>query len=225
MNDYGYKPRTLIGLVQEEGYFPEDTDVYSAKEPNWGNSNYGKAEKFDTLFWDTPLVSFFDTRLFYVFRNAENWSRCRWEPNDESIPEFWRKSKVTDGTQICYTTEALHYAQGAYFIAVVASQFGNGLLCKTRTLSFSQHQITNQMANISYLFEFALAVFLSYITALQIGLGTRAVASPHFAVPCFTYFAIEFLYDEVRKIYVRRGIKKVGNQIKYEGWVARNTLW
>jgi hypothetical protein len=139
MNDYGYKPHSLIMLVQEEGYFPKDSDVYSAHEPNFGNSNYGIAEKLDTLFWDSPLVSYFDTRLFYVFRDASSWSHCRWAPDDDSLPRFWRFSKVTDGTQICYTTEALHYAQGAYFIAIVASQLGNGLLCKTRTLSISQH--------------------------------------------------------------------------------------
>jgi hypothetical protein len=81
------------------------------------------------------------------------------------------------------------------------------------------------MGNFALFFETALAIFISYITALEIGLGSRAVACPHFAIPCFTYFTIEILYDEVRKIYVRKGIKRVGDKIKYEGWLARNTLW
>ena len=81
------------------------------------------------------------------------------------------------------------------------------------------------MGNFALFFETALIIFLSYITGLEIGLGTRAVACPHFAIPCFTYFTIEIMYDEVRKIYVRKGIKREGNLIKYEGWLARNTLW
>jgi sodium/potassium-transporting ATPase subunit alpha len=139
MNDYGIKPHAVIGLIQEPGYYPKNEDVYHAHEPNFGNTNYGYADKYDMLFWDSPLVTYMDIRLFYTFRNASMWSKCRWDPQDDSIPHFWRFSKVTDGTQICYTTEALHYAQGAYFISVVASQWGNNLLCKTRTLSLSQH--------------------------------------------------------------------------------------
>ena len=81
------------------------------------------------------------------------------------------------------------------------------------------------MANFGMLFETVLVIFFSYIKGLEIGLGTRAVACPHFAVPCFTYFCILILYDEVRKIYVRKGTTKVGETIKYDGWLARNTLW
>ena len=83
----------------------------------------------------------------------------------------------------------------------------------------------NQMSNFGLFFETALVIFLSYITGLQIALGTRAIASPHFAIPAFTYFVVELMYDEVRKIYVRKGIKRVGDKIVYEGWLARNSIW
>ena len=139
MNDYGFKPHTLIFIITEPGYYPKETDVYDAHEPNFGNTNFGVEEKRDQLYWDSPLASYMDVRLFYVFKNATMWSKCRWDPHDESIPRFWRLSKVTEGNQICYTTEALHYAQGAYLICVVTSQWGNNIFCKTRTLSLSQH--------------------------------------------------------------------------------------
>ena len=41
MNDYGIKPRTLLWLSLENGYYPKDTDVYNPDLPNFGNSNYG----------------------------------------------------------------------------------------------------------------------------------------------------------------------------------------
>jgi hypothetical protein len=58
-------------LALEDGYFPNDTDVYNPHLPNFGNTNYGKSDKFDTLFWDGSKDSFVDIRLFYVFRDKD----------------------------------------------------------------------------------------------------------------------------------------------------------
>ena len=111
-------------------------------------------------------------------------------------------------------------------ISVVASQWINLIICKTRTLSISQQQLGNTQANIALFFETALIILISYIPALELGLGTRGVACPHFAVPCFSFYAILFFYDEVRKIYLRKGIdKSEAGKIKYVGWIARNTYW
>ena len=41
MNDYGFKPTTLIGLLTEEGYFPHPDDVYDPTVEGYGNRNYG----------------------------------------------------------------------------------------------------------------------------------------------------------------------------------------
>lgn len=103
VNDYGIKPISLMFLALEEGYWPRATDVYDPELPNFGNSFYGRGKS--TIFWDGTLDSYVDVRLFYVFRDRDNWSQCRWDPNDSSIPRFWRISDVTN-TQICYTTEA-----------------------------------------------------------------------------------------------------------------------
>lgn len=81
------------------------------------------------------------------------------------------------------------------------------------------------MANYGMLFETVLVIILSYVKGLEIALGGRAIACAHFAIPCFTYFTLEIMYDECRKIYVRRGIDVVDGQTKIKGWVARNTLY
>jgi len=137
MNDYGFKPHTLIFLNQEYGYYPQDTDVYSPNEPNYGNSNWGDDDFHTTLSWGENYETSMDTRLFYTLRDSMNFSKCRWDANDNSVPHFWRFSRFT-GKQICYTTDAIFNAQIAYFIGVVVAQWSNVLNCKTRILSLSQ---------------------------------------------------------------------------------------
>lgn len=94
MNDYGIKPVSMLFLALEPGYFPKESDVYNPDLPNFGNSNYGSDRT--TIFWDGSTDSYHDIRLFYVFRDRYSWSKCRWDPNDEDIPRFWRISDVTD---------------------------------------------------------------------------------------------------------------------------------
>ena len=96
LNDYGLKMSAVIFIIMEPGYYPKDEDVYDANEPNFGNSNYGIPDKRDTLYWDTSSAAYMDVRLFYVYRNAGKWAKCRWAPDDEDIPKFWRHSKVRD---------------------------------------------------------------------------------------------------------------------------------
>jgi hypothetical protein len=82
------------------------------------------------------------------------------------------------------------------------------------------------MGNFALLFETGLILLISYVQPLEVGLGTRAVACPHFAVPCMSYFCLCFLYDEVRKIFLRKGIdRSIPGKVRYPGWIARNTFW
>lgn len=46
MNDYGFRPGTLIGLGTEFGYYPKPTDVYNPNLPNNGNTNYGDKDYY-----------------------------------------------------------------------------------------------------------------------------------------------------------------------------------
>jgi hypothetical protein len=84
----------------------------------------------------------------------------------------------------------------------------------------------NTQSNIALLFETGLIILISYVEPFEVGLGTRAVACTHFAVPSMSFFGIFFFYDEVRKIYLRKGIdRSEKGTIKYNGWIARNTYW
>jgi sodium/potassium-transporting ATPase subunit alpha len=136
MNDYGFKPLTLFFLNNQEGYFPNSNDIYDPNLPNFGNTNYGNPDSKGFITWGMTYESSMDARLFYTTLNRNDWSKCRWDPQDESIPRFWRYSRQTE-TQICYTSESLLYAQSSYFIAIIITQAANVIACKTRAASLS----------------------------------------------------------------------------------------
>lgn len=224
MNDYGIPWWTTMFLANDVGYEPKPTDVYQPFEPNYGNTNYGDPDYYRTVNWANMVEMGMDLRLFYVFRQRIDWSQCRWAPDDEDIPRFWRISPLSD-EQICYTTEALVYAQSSYFCAAIIVQIANVIISKTRIVSLAQQQWVNQMLTFGIFVEVAIGVITSYVYWIGIGIGTRPVAQPHFMVPAFTYFFLILLYDEVRKVFLRRGIHKEKGKVKIKGWIARNTFY
>ena len=125
MNDYGFTPMSLFGLTGIKSYRPLDTDVYSPLEPYKGNSCADRLNVAsgcedhleETLDFFTTSMSAIDVRLFFWERPADDWSRCRWGPNDRA-PEFWKVSHFSE-SQICYTTEALYYAQCGYLVSML----------------------------------------------------------------------------------------------------------
>lgn len=172
--------------------------------------------------------NYMDMRLFYSSYLRTDWSACRWDPSDASVPRFYRVSPLT-GVQICYTPDALMYAQSAFFIAAVLTQIANNLVCRTRFLGLGEQGIGNAYANFSFLFEICLGIFLIYIPPIEYAINTRAIAIAHFMIPGVTFAVFIFLYDETRKVFVRRGIERTvspeGTMIKYRGWIARNTYY
>jgi sodium/potassium-transporting ATPase subunit alpha len=251
LNDYGMAPSTTFFLALERGILPKNSDMYNPNLDNNGNTNWkytpqgGSQVVYNTnpqgtpgepgyddkargiaLDWNGFKHKQVDWRLFYVNRPASSWTSCRWDPNSTDIPAFFRISSVT-GIQICYTTEALRYAQGGYLVSIVVVQWSDLLICKTRNLSISQQGMVNGNMIFGLFFETALTAFLSYIPFLNLVLGTRAVALPHFGVPSFSFFVVILSYDELRKIYVRDGMKRErgSNRVKLDGWVVRNTYY
>jgi hypothetical protein len=219
MNDYGIKPATLFGLSIEKGVKPNSNDVYNPLMPQKGNTNYGASEEAFDYITDTD--NDIDLRLFYFKHDVNDWSDCRWRVSS-SAPRWWRHNLVED-VEICYSSEALRYAQCAYLVSIVTCQVAELLICKSRNLSMSQQGMRNNFANFGLIFEVVLISALCYIPWLNIALGTRMLASPHFAVPSFPFFAVIFFYDEGRKSLVRAGIDKETNKI--HGWVAQNTYY
>ena len=109
MNDYGIKVLTTLFLNQRSGYYPLATDVYNPDMPNFGNSNFGNPQSSGVISWGLTYQSGIDIRLFYNGLTRSSWGKCRWAPDDTSVPKFYRISPNTN-KQICYTPEALLYA-------------------------------------------------------------------------------------------------------------------
>jgi len=223
LHDYGIRPSTTFALALEDGYIPNPTDVYNPQALNYGNSNYMSDSHKTALNWNGNQHNGIDIRLFYTSRSPDSWSRCRW--NEGEGLDFYKNS-VVSGSQICYTTEALRFAQGGYLVSIVCVQWSDLMICKTRALSISQQGMVNMHANAGLVFETVLVGFLAYLPFLNEPLGTRQIAFPHFAVPSFSFFAVIMAYDELRKIYLRGGMTKSrrGRTVLH-GWVARNTYY
>merc|ERR1719469_1001016 len=234
MNDYGFSPSVLFGLAGEKSWRPLDTDIYDPSAPNKGNTGIGVTEdpsrpgetrEEEALDMLTPRMGGIDVRLFFHTIDADQWSQCRWTAND-GMPHFWKYSHVS-ANQICYTIEALYYAQCGYLVSIVCVQWADLLICKTRNLSISQQGMVNINMNCALFSETALVAFLCYFKWINEGLGTRMIAFPHFAIPSMSFFMITIFYDETRKVFLRSGmvVSKSTGRIKFEGWVVRNTYY
>lgn len=78
-------------------------------------------EATTALSWDYTRNGKIDMRLFYAYkgeetdsiRDADAWTKCRWDPSPDaegSHPDFYKYTHLTDNWPICYSIEALKYA-------------------------------------------------------------------------------------------------------------------
>jgi hypothetical protein len=83
----------------------------------------------------------------------------------------------------------------------------------------------NPMGNFGLFSEFTLVAILLYVRPFNIGLGTRQVPLPHFAVPSMSFYIAIFFYDEIRKLFLRRGMVHEGGRLRLKGWIVQNTYY
>ena len=210
MYDYGFPPSTLLFLaLDEDGNEPASGDKYNPQAENKGNSNYN--EGGEQLNWIGTEHNDIDLRVWFHDFDEDDWVDCKYD-HESDISDF----------KVCYSTEALKFAQTAYFVSIVIVQWADILICKTRKLSLRQQGMKNLMLDFGLFSETALAVLLCYVPPLNIGLGTRPLRLLHFGFPALPFFIIIFFYDEIRKFLIRRYNNKNNGQA---GWIERNTYW
>jgi hypothetical protein len=175
--------------------------------------------------WDRVNMSRVDVRLFYgEIRKPEDFTSCRWDPN-EDYPSIFKFSHISNNWPICYSSEALKYAQSGYLVSIVCVQWADLMICKTRNLSLSQQGMVNRMGNFGLFFETALVAILLYVPFLNVALGTRQIPPAHFAVPSFSFYCAIFFYDELRKIWLRNGMTREDGKLRLKGWIVQNTYY
>jgi sodium/potassium-transporting ATPase subunit alpha len=192
-------------------------------------------DKTVSLSWDYIKNGKVDIRLFYAYKAADAksvrepdaWTECRWNPRPEvkDHPEFYKYSHNTENWPICYSIEALKYAQSGYLVSIVCVQWADLMICKTRNLSLSQQLMINNFGNFGLFFETALVAILLYVPFLNVALGTRQIPFAHFAVPSFSFYVAIFFYDEMRKIWLRNGMVREAGRLKLKGWIVQNTYY
>merc|ERR1719150_2359837 len=93
---------------------------------------------------------------------------------------------------------ALRSSNTAYFISIIIVQWGDLMICKTRSRSLFEQGMTNIFMNWSLLFETILGAFLCYVPFANQVTGTLELDFVFWtsAVP-FSLFI--YSYDEIRK--------------------------
>lgn len=51
-------------------------------------------------------------------------------------------------------------------------------------------------------------MIIMYVEPIQFAINTRAIAVPHFFLPAVTFALTILIWDEFRKLYVRKGVSR-----------------
>lgn len=166
--------------------------------------------------WLSLSNSKVDLRTAFLTCNSDGWftpavtfpKNCYKYPQHSSI----------SGSPICFTTEALYYAQSAYFATVVLVQWSNIFACKSRKASFIYSAVNSTMF-FGILCETCLFVFLLYCPGVNKVFGGRPL--PFFLLcPGLLFSILLLVWEETRKFLINR--KSNG---RWPNWWQRHLLW
>ncbi|OCT70803.1 sodium/potassium-transporting ATPase subunit alpha-3 [Xenopus laevis] len=91
----------------------------------------------------------------------------------------------------------------AFFVSIVVVQWADVIICKTRRNSVFQQGMKNKILIFGLFEETALAAFLSYCPGMDIALRMYPL-KPSWWFCAFPYSFLIFIYDEIRKLILRR---------------------
>uniref|UniRef100_A0A1A8LSD6 Sodium/potassium-transporting ATPase subunit alpha n=1 Tax=Nothobranchius pienaari TaxID=704102 RepID=A0A1A8LSD6_9TELE len=103
----------------------------------------------------------------------------------------------------------------AFFASIVIVQWADLIICKTRRNSVFQQGMKNKILIFGLFEETALAAFLSYCPGMDVALRMYPL-KPNWWFCAFPYSLLIFIYDEIRKLILRRSPG---------GWVERETYY
>lgn len=239
MRDFGFPLAELIGLSTKIGFEPQRGDVYDPSAPFFGNTspqlrsycescwtggscdikdyNFGEGKSGipDWLYNSNQEV---DLRLWYlecgyggrVIRTAQ-LENCR-------VNQISPISHLP----VCFTPDALKYAQTGFFFSIVLGQITNAFICKTRRQSFIFGGLRNYGLIFGITVEVCLTFILAYAKPIQTGINTRDLIFLHYGIPAIPMIMFTLLFSETRKFLIRN-IKS--SNPKKPNWYERNMFW
>ncbi|XP_075045672.1 sodium/potassium-transporting ATPase subunit alpha-3 isoform X1 [Mixophyes fleayi] len=123
-----------------------------------------------------------------------NWDDRSCNDLEDSYGQQWtyEQRKIVEFT--CHT---------AFFVSIVVVQWADVIICKTRRNSVFQQGMKNKILIFGLFEETALAAFLSYCPGMDIALRMYPL-KPSWWFCAFPYSFLIFIYDEIRKLILRR---------------------
>jgi len=203
--NFGFQPSFLIGKAK---WFMKGagTQIYSNNLAHKVISN-GTLSSFCKLSLDDvtyPIMEFCSGKPLEC--ECVELGKCSFTPGLDDQDLCWNAAPFGG---------ALSHAQCAFFIAIIVVQWADLVICKTRTLSMFEQGMRNGTLNFGLFFTTVLGSILCYVPGLPEGLGTARLHFVHWC-PAMPFCIMIFLYDEVRKMLIR---KNEG------GWVFKNTYY
>ncbi|KAM9225257.1 sodium/potassium-transporting ATPase subunit alpha-3 isoform 2-T2 [Dugong dugon] len=133
-----------------------------------------------------------------------NWDDRTVNDLEDSYGQQWtyEQRKVVEFT--CHT---------AFFVSIVVVQWADLIICKTRRNSVFQQGMRNKILIFGLFEETALAAFLSYCPGMDVALRMYPL---NWWFCAFPYSFLIFVYDEIRKLILRRNPG---------GWVEKETYY
>uniref|UniRef100_A0A8C7Y168 Sodium/potassium-transporting ATPase subunit alpha n=1 Tax=Oryzias sinensis TaxID=183150 RepID=A0A8C7Y168_9TELE len=135
-----------------------------------------------------------------------NWDDRSNNDLEDSYGQQWtyEQRKIVEFT--CHT---------AFFVSIVVVQWADVIICKTRRNSVFQQGMKNKILIFGLFEETALAAFLSYCPGMDVALRMYPL-KPSWWFCAFPYSFLIFVYDEIRKVILRRSPG---------GWVEKETYY
>uniref|UniRef100_A0A7N6BFC2 Sodium/potassium-transporting ATPase subunit alpha n=1 Tax=Anabas testudineus TaxID=64144 RepID=A0A7N6BFC2_ANATE len=123
-----------------------------------------------------------------------NWDDRETNDLEDSYGQQWtyEQRKIIEFT--CHT---------AFFASIVVVQWADLIICKTRRNSLFQQGMKNRILIFGLFVETALAAFLSYCPGMDVALRMYPLKVLWWFC-AFPYSLLIFIYDEVRKLILRR---------------------
>ena len=125
--------------------------------------------------------------------------RFEWE--DKSINDL----QDSYGQTWTYDTrmDLLNEARTGYFLSIVITQLIDLIMCKTRVNSILQQGMDNWFLNFSFIFEIVLTGILLYVPETEKILKIMPLSS-YWYWPCLPLGAFLWMYDELRRLCIRK---------------------
>ncbi|KAF4756984.1 Sodium/potassium-transporting ATPase subunit alpha-1, partial [Perkinsus olseni] len=186
-----------------------------------------------------------DGQTYTLFVPYGVWSQDGQDKIDDATLNteclYWTRSPLIEavgedstsndgGVPVCQSTEALKYAQSAFFIAIVVVQYATLFFCKCRTLSLTMQGLANWFQNFAVVVESSVAALVVFAPFMWVVFNTRPLEGWHICVPAMPFAVFNYCFDELRKYFLRQGVPNLkaitgASQTRFGKWVYKTTYY